>query len=165
MLDKVVEKIEDGEALRQEVKQLVPEAGFIADIIDHLPTLRLPYVAMVILVVNLEDNAGNSKLYEEVQQRMQTVYRRLREISRDLGDHPYPLDHADPDMTMRKYVIPTLPDEEDLGELLESTNSVLDQLVTVQYRLFGRLALAAEKVEALFGMDPLPEPEDEDEDD
>ena len=164
MMDKVVAKIEDGEELREEVRALVPEAGFIADIIDHIPTLLLPYTATITLYVAFTEHDDDRRLFKELMNRMDTVYRRLREIRRELGNQPYPLDHADEDMTMRKYVIPTLPDKENLGEIMECTGSVLSQLGTVQQRLFARLALAAEKVEAIFGMEPLPEVEEEDDD-
>lgn len=165
MLDRVADRIEGGRELREEVRELLPEAEFAADVISHLPTLRLPFIALLMLVMQLDDHSENRKLHDQITQRLETVHRRLKELRADLGNHLYPLDHAREDMTLREYVLPKVPKKDELGELVEVTQSTFSALVTVQNRLFARLALAAEKVESLFGLEPLPEPPEEDDDD
>ena len=50
-------------------------------------------------------------------------------------------------MTLRVYALPVIPDEHDLGGLVQVTSQMQSRLITIQSRLFARLARAAEKIE------------------
>jgi hypothetical protein len=81
-----------------------------------------------------------------------------------MGTHLYPFDHAQATTTLQTFALPQIPDERDLEGLVVATDQMQSRLVTIQMRMFARLAQAAERIELAIGMPPLPEPEENDED-
>jgi len=90
-----------------------------------------------------------------------TLRSRLVSIQAEMGGHLYPFDHAQTSTTLQEYALPRVPVESDLGGLVEATERMQSRLISVQTKLFARLAQAAEKIEEAIGMLPLPEPDDE----
>lgn len=162
-VDRVVARIEDGERVRDEALSLLPEALFVSESMFDLPSVRVPYTAIIQLVSLLDDHGDNPKVIEQIRKRMKALRDKLSGFQEQLGDHPYPFDHARPDMTLREYALPELPEQDDLAGLFHAIDRMIIQLGTVQIRLFARLAQAAEKVETAFGLPMLEEPEEEDE--
>ena len=96
--------------------------------------------------------------------QLQTLRSRLVLIQREMGSHLYPFDHAQATTTLQMFALPQVPDERDLEGLVLATDQMQSRLVSMQMRLFARLAQAAERIEAAIGMPPLPEPEQNDDD-
>ncbi|MBW3542556.1 MAG: hypothetical protein KY476_20020, partial [Planctomycetes bacterium] len=161
---KVVERIETGERLQEELELLLPDAQFVADTISELPTFRLLYISVVTLFGCVENNRDNRDLFEAVKSKIEAIRRRLISLRGQLKDRLYPFDHARADMTLREYALPRIPDEEEPFEILDVTGEMFSKLVQVQVRFFARLAYAAEQVEKAIGLEPLPLPETEEED-
>jgi len=69
----------------------------------------------------------------------------------------YPLDHGDESQSLKDYVLPVVPDLQDLGGLIGATRFSAERVMGIQVRLVAKLAYAAEKVEEAFGMPPLKE--------
>ena len=63
-------------------------------------------------------------------------------------------------MTVAKYCVETLPAKDDVGGVLNAVGSFLDRLPTLFVRLMAQLAMKAEKVEFVLGLQPLPEPKE-----
>ena len=71
---------------------------------------------------------------------------------------PYPFEHSDETTTLRDFVLPDVPPVEAYEALLHFSQSAFERLISVQMRLFARLAQAAEKIESELGLPPLPDP-------
>jgi len=99
-----------------------------------------------------------------MQTQMTTLQSKLVAMQQEMGNHLYPFDHAQAEMTLQVYALPVIPDEHDLGGLVQVTSKMQSRLITIQSRLFARLARAAEKIEEALGMPGLPEPPIPDED-
>jgi hypothetical protein len=67
----------------------------------------------------------------------------------------YPFDHAQGEVTLGRFAIPSLPDSSAIGDLLQVGETALDRLVPLYARILGRLALAALEVERALGLPPL----------
>ncbi len=157
----VVRKIPHGDELVHEMGELLPEAKYVSRLIGELPTLRIVYYRLVSLADRLNGTQINPRVAELVTAQSTTLRSRLVSIQNEMGDHLYPFDHAQADTTLREYALPHVPAQTDLKGLVGATEQMQSRLVTVQARLFARLAQAAEKIEQAIGMPPLPEPESE----
>lgn len=87
----------------------------------------------------------------------------LAEMCDDMKEYMYPFDQADAVTTLQQYVIPVLPEEQNVMGLVYVTQDSCERLTGIQSRLFAKLAHAAEKVEAAVGLPPLKERKKKDE--
>ena len=162
-LDECAENIENGRELRDEIQELLPHARLISRLVGELPTLRILCHRMIVLLHHTNGQQENPEFIETLFETFEKVHGRLESLYRGIGLSPYPFDHAEEDMTLRDFVLPEVPDPRDLGGMLHASQAVVERLVTIQMRLFARLAFAAEKVEEAIGLVPLPDPDDEQE--
>lgn len=148
-------------ALQKEMAEMIPAARFVSGLMADLRPFREVYVALLALCEQLEANSENKEFRAAVLSRMQKVHDYLSRLRSSMGDHHYPFDHARVEMTLREYALPDMPEEDDLGGILTATQQLFERLITVQIRLFARLAVAAESVESALGLPLLPDPEEE----
>ena len=75
----------------------------------------------------------------------------------DWSREPYPFDHAQGLMTLGRYAVASLPAADDLGAGAGGGGQMLDSTASLEVRIFSRLAVMAEQVEAALGLPTLPE--------
>ncbi|MFO1022782.1 MAG: hypothetical protein U0903_19120 [Planctomycetales bacterium] len=153
---KVTEAINGGEAMRREMTVLVPYACLVSNVVSGLPGMVILYRRMVGVLSKLGKNPPISMMQTLLKQ-MEVLWIRLSEISEELKDKPYPFEHGNEMMTLQLYVLPVVPEFNDLFGLVQAAELMGERLFTLQMRLFSRMAQVAEKVEMVFGMNPLPE--------
>jgi Zn-dependent protease with chaperone function len=158
---KVQERIENVAQLHEEVKRLVPEAKFTNSLLFDLYRFRELYQGLVALCTRIESDNQNPALFEAILSKNQAIRTRLMKFNETLGNRLYPLEHAKADMTFREYVLPHVPEQDDLGGILTCCEMVLEKVMSVHIRLLARLAHAGEKVETALGLSPMPDPKDE----
>ncbi len=154
---KVADAIPNGRALQEEVRQMIRDARLISSIIGGLPILRILYRRIAILFSRL-GNQPSQKLIQTIISQIEAMSQRINSISDELKDVAYPFDHADDTITLRDFVIPHIPEEMDVGGLVNATQLAFERLYSLQVRLFARLTQAAEKVETVLGLPPLIDP-------
>ena len=157
----VIKKIDGGDVLKYEVDELLPHAEYVNRLMGELPTLRIVYLRLLALWERLSDTVPDEQAMASVLDQMVTLRTRLISIQLDMGDRLYPFDHAKAETTLKQYALPAIPAKDDLGGLVQMTDHMQSRLVTIQARLFSRLAHAAERVEEAIGLPPLPEPVDD----
>jgi Zn-dependent protease with chaperone function len=155
----VVRKIVDGDELQFEVRELLPQAKYVSQLMGELPSLRMIVVRLQTLGERLKETPSNQAVSDVIASQLSTLRSRLSLIQSDLGDRLYPFDHAQAETTLCEYMLPHLPGDGDLAGIVEAYEHMQSRLITMQARLFARLALAAEKIEAAIGLPPLPEPQ------
>jgi hypothetical protein len=158
---KVLKKIPDGEDVWFEIRDLLPAAQYVSRLIGELPALRIVFHRLMTLWQRTNGSRSNGRLIEMILSQLSSLRSRLISIQHEMGTHLYPFDHAEAETTLRDYALPWIPEEFDLGGLVEATDLMQSRLIVVQSRLFARLARAAEKVEQALGMSPLPEPQED----
>ena len=154
----VTDRIHRGDDLWYEIKDLLPEAQYVSRLIGELPSMRLVFQRLMILWERNRGRKPSERVLNLILSQMESLRLRLISIQQEMGNHLYPFDHAQAEMTLRVYALPQIPDEHDLGGLVQVTELMQSRLTSIQSRLFARLARAAEKVEEAVGMPPLPEP-------
>lgn len=160
-LPNVARNIPDGDHLQYEVQTLLPEAALISHLMGELPSIRIAFVRLSTLCGAKKNAPANANLNESISQQVSILRGRLASIRKEMGGHLYPFDHAQAETTLQEYALLRIPAEAELTELISVADTLQSRLVTIQLRLFARLAQAAEKVEIVLGMPPLAEPDDD----
>lgn len=155
---KVAKSMEGGIALREEMLKLIPTARLVSSVIGQLPDLRANCMSMVVLCSKLDPNTQTARPYEAIMDRLNRIHEQLSSLFKKLGNTPYPFDHAEENMTLRDFVLPDVPTAEEFDALLHFAQSAFERLISLQMRLFAKLAQAAEKIEDELGLPPLPDP-------
>ncbi len=57
-----------------------------------------------------------------------------------LADLPYPFEHAEKGVDLRRYVTGSVPPEEDPSDLVGACDGAVERLTSVQFRVLGKLA-------------------------
>jgi Zn-dependent protease with chaperone function len=155
----VASRLENAEAVCTGVRRLVPEALYVSGLMSELGPMRILFRRVAALFGQIEKNRQNRRLYEKIIDQMQKLHKRLEAVQREMKDREYPFNSEKMTLTMIGYVLPSIPDEDDLFGLVTVTQSLYEKLAGLQIRLFARLAHAAEQVENIIGLPPLPEPD------
>jgi Zn-dependent protease with chaperone function len=155
-LPQIYNKIENGESLCNQIVAILGDARVVSSIVNDLQPTRIVYRRLSALLSRLETDESNA-LYESIMDQMRKLHTRLTSLQDDMEDYMYPLDHGDESQTLKDYVLPVVPDLQDLGGLIGATRFSAERVMGIQVRLVAKLAHAAEKVEEAFGMPPLKE--------
>lgn len=156
-LKSVWSKIENGEALHLEVRQVFADAQFISSLMSEVPVLRLVYRRLAVLCSRIRRRGRQRALYESIAGQMQKLHARLASIQESLGEQYYPYDHGVADTTLKQFMLPVVPQPFDLFGLVFVTQHLYERLAGLQMRLFAQLTHAAEKVETALGLPALAE--------
>jgi len=163
-LPQIQQRFDNGEQLWLETRQIFPESRFISGLMGEMPTLRILFRRVLVLLYSIPSSGENRELFDTILDQMERLHKRLRTIQKRLKGQYYPLDHHKADMTLKEYALPVLPSPQDPGHLADVTSELFEKLSGLQIRLFARLAFAAEQVEKAIGLEPLPEPKLDDDD-
>jgi Zn-dependent protease with chaperone function len=163
-LERVVKRIPDGDALRTEIRLLLPDAQFVSRQMTDLLSLRILHHRLGVLFSATKPNENRAPLINAIVETMDQLHTALTGLHEELGDRHYPFDHADATMTLQRYALPEVPPANNPWALNYVTEEAAFRLMSLQIRLFARLAHAAEKVETVLGLAPLPEPKPKDDD-
>lgn len=114
--------------------------------------------ALETLARQIEGNQNNEKLFSTLHDRLVELRLQVNQLSTSIPESiPYPFEHGEGSISIRQHLVPRVPEEQELGALLDISGSVTSKLVQLYAQLLARLALAAEGVEQELGLEPLPE--------
>ena len=151
------EEVDPDETLRDEVRSHHPIAAAMAKRVwPAASALAGARAGMAAILENFEGNEQNAKLHQAILAEGRGIHDKLEELKAALGhDLPYPFEHAKGEITLAEFAVPTVPEANDIGELLEASDRAMDHLTTVYIRLLGRLAVIVERVETFLGLPVL----------
>ncbi len=153
----VVAKLPQADAWQLEVNEMFSVLAGLSRQIPALLELRDSYVALGILLKNLEGNEEKQSLIEEIKSQMVRCWRQMGEIRQTLSQS-YPFDHAKGSITLAQYALETMPRNDELGPICDACSQLLDKLPSLYARVAARLAVIAEQVEDAVGFKRLAEP-------
>ncbi len=148
--------------LRDELPALYAAARGLHSVRDPITRLRFELAGFGLLASQLSDNAENEGLIQAVKDGAASLHGRLT-LRDALADVPYPF-HAGAEVSLGAFLVPELPDADDLGALYKACQSAVGRAFGTYYKIMGRLAAAGESLETELGLEPLeapPEPESE----
>lgn len=155
----VASRLTNAEAVRDEVRRLVPEALFISGLMAELGPMRILFRRVHALYAQIERNQQNRRLIEKIIDQMQKLHKRLEATQGEMKGHDYPFNSEKVMLSLIQYALPAIPDEDDLYGLVVVTSGLYEKLAGLQIRVFASLAHAAEQVESILGLPALPQPD------
>ncbi|MHB8902577.1 MAG: M48 family metallopeptidase [Thermoguttaceae bacterium] len=161
---RVAERMGNPRKLEEECHKLVDALGFLNTNAEDMLHLRNSHMALYALFTQFRGHFRDKHLINEIVSETKDVYQRLVRLRQSLATMVYPFDHAKGRITMADYALPQMPDHENPIEIYDATRQFGSAMTAFYPRLAGRLAMMAEKVESLLGLEPLPEPPEEQED-
>lgn len=146
--------VDPDETFRSEVRSFHPIAAAMAKRVwPAANALGGASAALATILGNFEGNEQNAKLHQAIMKQARVVHEKLGELQAAIGyDLPYPFEHAKGEISMAEFAIPTIPNIDEIGELLEASGRAYDHLANLYGRLLGRLALIVERVETFLGL-------------
>jgi predicted Zn finger-like uncharacterized protein len=156
----VAARVTEGLARREEAHALYRCAAHLGA--NVIPQIGLLFQARTLL-------SGTASAFEAAkgptnEPRINAILRaaaalrdRLVETRWKVGDFlDYPFEHADDNVTLGKFIFPSLlPEKNDVGGLLQTSDEALDRLAGLYRRALGRLAVTVEEVERVLGLPPI----------
>jgi hypothetical protein len=107
------------------------------------------------LIGEWQSKQDDKKLDSAVRDLMGRWHAQLEGLRDGLGI-AYPFEHAKGDISISEYLFHDQPDEIDLGGLHQQAHQTFELVRSLQYRVFGRLALIVETIERAFlKLEPL----------
>ncbi|WP_435011366.1 M48 family metalloprotease [Tundrisphaera lichenicola] len=158
-IEAVAARVPDGPARRDEARALYPCASALGSrIVPELGPVARATHATNLVVQKFHEGKGqkDESLVNALLRAARSLHEALTELKWKIGDSiDYPFEHAQEGVTLGRFALPAVPDQGEIGDLLQAGSEVQDRLLTLHYRILGRLAVTAEAVEHALGLPPL----------
>ena len=159
-VDKVADAIENGRAHREEARTLYTCAAHLgANVAPNIALVMRGHsvLARLLNAYSQGNNEKNVPLINAVLRAASDLRDVLEEFRWKVGDTLYyPFEHATEDITLAKFAMPpTVPDKNDVGALMNVAENAINRILELYRRALGRIALTAEEVERVLGLEPI----------
>lgn len=157
---KLSARIDAAEAVQKEVAAVLPALAALGRRTDAVVGLRNAQAALAVLLGKFQERPRDLPLRDSVEAQAIEVHKQLVRLCENLTGIRYPFaqQQQQQSISVRDYVAGGMPDELTLGGIYAAAEELLKSVHELYYRMAGRVALAAERVESLLGLPPLPEP-------
>ncbi len=149
-------RIEGAEGLQRECRALMPVVSQISNLHASVLELRNNNAVLAALLGHLNGHERNEGLVREIIEQTRRVRSQLGELKTSFDRIDYPFDHASGAISVSTYLMKMIPQEEQIGEVLQAAGDVIDNITGLYGRAISRLCMVAEVVEADLGYSPLP---------
>ncbi|MDB5105592.1 MAG: heat shock protein HtpX [Fibrobacteres bacterium] len=149
----VRDRLLDAHAASREVVRLLPVLTVMARIQPRLEALRRTFHGMGILLENLEGNESAPEVETQLKTQALAIRMDLEAVATALSGLEYPFGAAG--TSLADYALDALPSEVDYGAHHAAAEEALGRCYALYFRIFGRLALSAGRVEGVLGLGPL----------
>jgi hypothetical protein len=157
--DAVMTRVPDGPARRSEAHALYSCAAYLGGrVLGEIPPMIWAQNAVADLIGRIIRNRmqNDGGMINALLRAQGLLHERAVVLSAKIGDSvPYPFEHAHEGITLRRFILPTIPPKESLGELTRATGEAAEKIAALYTRVFGRLAVTALEVERACGLPPL----------
>ncbi len=158
-LDLVVRRVPDGEVLRDEARALYPSAAILGGrVVGELGSLIAALAALGFLFTLYQagKNEKDQAMINALLRGARLIHDRLTALKWKIGDSvPYPFEHAHDGITLGRFVLPSVPDSQEIGDIIEIGIEAQGRVIDLHRRVLGRLAATAEAVERAIGLLPV----------
>ena len=134
--------------------QLLKAARFAFEQSRLLDAMRLDSQRLICLLEHLNQDVPEMAAHK-IRTLMETLFQALAELRQAARLVEYPFDHGRGQITLGKYLIHELPEVDDPVQILQTTDTMFDQMEHFMLKVFGELCTYAEKVESALGLNPL----------
>jgi Zn-dependent protease with chaperone function len=145
----------DARSCSQEVTRLLPALAALARVQPRLESLRRSFHGMGILLENLEGNESAPEVDAQLKTHALAIRLELEAVGKALTGLAYPFSSQATPPDLSEYALDELPAERDYAGHYAAAEEALGRCYALYFRILGRLALAAGRVEGVLGLGPL----------
>ena len=107
-----------------------------------------------------EEGQVNERVWKALQAAMRRLIGHMSKIQDNTIDLMYPFEHGLGQISLAHFLVPKIPDDKDFGVVIEAAQHLDENLCFLMKRCVARLGAVAEKVEVVFGFEPMETPEE-----
>lgn len=137
-----------------EAERLFPVLAMLAAVQPRLESLRRSVHGMGILLQNLEGDGTGTEIEAQLRTHALAIRLDLEAVAAGLGEGQYPFASAESG-GLAAYALDAFPSERDYPGHYSAGEETLGRCYALYFRICGRLALAAGRVEGVLGLGPL----------
>lgn len=145
----------DAGACAQEVTRLLPVLAALGGVQSRLESLRRSFHGMGILLENLEGNESSPEMEAQLKTHALAIRLELEALGAGFNGLEYPFGSKPGSSGLADYAMDALPAEHDYGAHYAAAEEAMGRCYALYFRILGRLALAAGRVEGVLGLGPL----------
>ncbi|HKP96374.1 MAG TPA: M48 family metalloprotease [Fibrobacteria bacterium] len=145
----------DAGSCSHEVTRLLPVLIALGKVQPRLESLRRSFHGMGILLENLDGNEGSPEVDTQLKTHALAIRMDLEAVGTGFAGLEYPFGSVSGSSGLADYALDALPSERDYGAHYASAEETLGRCYALYFRIFGRLALTAGRVEGVLGLGPL----------
>lgn len=151
-------RFKNAAALHDQARRLIDQLRRLTRQRESIVKLRENGNVVELLTGAIAGNEKNPKLFAKLDDLLDGTHTILTALNQEFAAVAYPFKHAEGRVTVAKYAIGDVPEKEAPMDVFRVNDDAVQQLVSLYYRIVGRLASIAERIETLIGLDPLPMP-------
>ena len=155
-VEMVNQRIKRGPEWFAECRRLLPTYEAVEKESENINIVFTRFIRLLALVTVGEHGQTEAWWVRRVLESTEQLHEQMVTCRQALFYTPYGLDHTDKTMTVGRYLVANMPPPDEPGQVYEAAESMLDRYFMLRDRLRARMAIAAEKVEAVLGLEPLP---------
>ena len=148
-------RLSDAFASAREVTRLLPSLEGMGRIQPRLESMRRSLHGMGILLENLDGNERAGELQAQLRTHALAIRIDLEAVGAGLTGLEYPFGAHSSGSGLAGYALDGMPSEQDFHGHYIAAEEVLGRCYAFYFRILGRLALAAGRVEGVLGLGPL----------
>ncbi len=148
-------RLQDAYASSREVTRLLPSLEGLSKVLPRLDSLRRSLHGMGILLENLEGNESATELLGQLKTHSLAIRIDLEAVGAGLAGLEYPFGLHSSGSGLAGYALDAMPSEQDFHGHYIAAEEALGRCYAFYFRILGRLALAAGRVEGVLGLGPL----------
>lgn len=149
----VRKRLLDARSCSREASRLLPVLAALGRVQARLESLRRSFHGMGILLENLEGNESAPEVDAQLKTYALAIRLELEAIGKGLRGVEYPFGSSPSDLA--DYALDELPSEKNYAGHYAIAEEALGRSYALYFRIFGRLALSAGRVEGVLGLGPL----------
>jgi Zn-dependent protease with chaperone function len=152
--DLVANRVPDGVPFRDDARTLARVAGVLGrKSVPAMIALMQPLRGMLGVLNKVKPNEQNQKLINAALRGGREVHNALQTLKTNAGGSiPYPFEHAQESITVARFLLPEIPGHDDVSGLIGAAQGAVENLISLQVRVIGRVVLAVEAVEHTLGI-------------
>ncbi|MCI0356914.1 MAG: M48 family metalloprotease [Planctomycetaceae bacterium] len=151
-------RIPDAEPWRRDIAAILPILSQIASNHASILELRTNNAVLAALLGHLDGHERHEPLIREIIDCSRRVREELSALRGLFAHTEYPFDHAGGQVTVSQFLLKSIPQPDEVGEIFHAADQLLGNLMSLGARAQSRLCTIAEAVEAALGYQPLPAP-------
>ena len=144
---KVAGKIDDAAAKLAEAQQLIPVAAHLSRQLKNVVEIRDRLGLLSSGLSQYANNSSHEPLINMILGAADDLHKLLNQVGTSLKMVDYPFGHANENIKLSTYLLPTMTVAQDVGGIHSIGEGMLDRFIAIHCRTIGRIVEIVESVE------------------